>query len=572
MVTNENDSFIKLLDAYGGYLAKEGKPHLARPYQNASRQLIRFAAEKGITKPKQITAELIEEFQGFLYDKRDFMESSVMTAVNSIVMFFDFLVEAGELKENIARNIAILPKPELPARQLAHFYTFNEVMRRYLGNQERFVSYNYLHQIEKHLKGFFKYLKSNEIGSVYPVTEATLLRYRKYLWDDFVDSGKDALVVRSQIHRLRCVVRLFRYLLKEGILKSNPAKNLGWESYYEEIIKKAKSLPKRLKRNNDLTELDKYKLKFLKYQKAIGKDPKTCVLYRKGVEVFFEFMAQKGLQNIAQINKRFLLEYYTFLSNYIGVRGHAVSSHYKAQILWSMRLFFRFLVRFDYLAKDPSIELEAIKEEKGLPRTCMDEKEVFQLLDRPELNHNPLTARDKAILELLFSTGVRSDELCSLDLEDIDYKDEMVRINSPKGGKSYQRIVPVGKVALEYLGMYLKDARPTIENFDTKALFLSYSGRRLNTEAVLNMVKKYAHQCGFRKKITTHSFRVTFATLLLRNGADIRYVQELLGHVSIKSTQIYTRLSRLDLKGIHQRFHPRERKAPPPVKPEAVTQ
>lgn len=171
-----------------------------------------------------------------------------------------------------------------------------------------------------------------------------------------------------------------------------------------------------------------------------------------------------------------------------------------------------------------------------LPRTCMNEKEVFQLLQQPQLNHDPLVTRNKAMLELLFSTGIRSNELCSFNLEDIDHQNEMVRINTPRGGSNYQRIIPVGKVALEYLTLYLNTARPALENGDAKALFISYAGHRLRNDAVLLMVKKYAHECGFRKNITTHSLRVTCATLMLRNGADIRYVQEQLGHKKITST------------------------------------
>jgi len=560
--SHNKDSLSDLLDVYGEYLSNEGKSRIAiLTYQNPSRQLIRFLTEKGVTKPQKVTEELLKEFQKFLYDERDFKRSSVMSCIKHIAMFFDFLIQIGKLKRNEARGIEILPKPELPEKQLSHFYTYDEILKRYFGDQEKLISYFYLNQVEKHLKSFIKYLLANEIGSVYPVTESTIIKYRQFLWDEFVHARADSLVVKSQINRLRCVVRLFRYLCKEGILKNNPTKNLGWEKYYKEIVEKAKSLPEKPVPENNLTELDKLNMKFLEYELAIGKDQSTIKMYKKSVEVFFQYLEEKGVENLAQVNKRLLLEYYTFLCNYVGARGNPVSNGYKNHMLWSMRLFFRFLVRFDYLPKDPSLDLESIKEEKGLPRTCMNEKEVFELLEQPRLNHNPLIARDKAMMEILFSTGIRSNELCSLNLEDVDHQQEMVRVNSPKGGAGYQRIIPVGKVALEYLDIYLRDARPALENGDGKALFLSYAGHRLHNEAVLLMVKKYAHECGFRKNITTHSFRVTCATLMLKNGADIRYVQEQLGHKKITSTQVYTRLTPLDLKSIHQRCHPREKKA-----------
>ncbi len=561
---DKKESLSDLLDSYGEYLFAEGKSRVAVVnYSNPNRQLVQFLSEKGITNPKDVTEELLKEFQQFLYDERDFAHRSVVSTMRHTARFFDFLILYGKLKRNYARGIEILSKPGLPQKQLSHFYTFEEILPRYLRSQEKWVSYRYLHQVEKHLKGFIKFLRANEIGSVYGVSESTLLKYRKYLWDEFVEAREDGLVVKSQIDRLRIVVKLFKYLCKEGILKSDPAKNLGWETYYKEIIEKAKALPKRPELpQRDLTELDKLALKFLEYETGKGKDPSTIKTYERGLRIFFGFMDKSGIENLSQVTKRFLLEYYSYVCNYTGVRyDKPLSGGYKNRMIWTVKLFFQFLVRFDFLSKDPSLDLESMKEERGLPRTFLNEKEVITLMEQPRLNHNPLIARDKAILELLFSTGVRSNELCSLNIEDVDPQQEMVRINVPKGGASRQRIIPVGRVALEYISIYLRDARPIIENGDGKALFLSCNGHRLNNEAILRIVQKYSHECGFRKHITTHSLRVTCATLMLKNGADIRYVQEQLGHKKITSTQVYTRLMPLDLKSIHQRCHPRERKA-----------
>lgn len=562
MFDYENKNLLdELLDAYGEYLTNQGKSRISvLTYQNPNKKLIRFLKEKNIIRPKEITQEHLKEFQLFLYQERDFARGTVDTFMKHIKLFFDFLISIKKLKENLARKTETLPKPETPQQQLTHFYLFDEVQRRYLADQEKWVSFAYLNHVEKHLKGFFKYLRANEIKSVYAVTESSLIKYREFLWDEFVQNKAEALAVKSQIDRLRCAVRVFRYLVNEGILKDNPAKNIDWEKHYKDIQEKAKTLPSQPEPVKELTALDKINLKFLDYQKTIGKDERTICTYKKSIEVFFDFLKTKGIENLSQVNKRLLLDYYGYLSNYVGVRGKPASAHYKAHMLWSMKLFFRFLVRFDYLPKDPSADLETIKEERGLPHSFMNEEEVEKLLDQPRLNHNPLILRDKAIMELLFSTGIRSNELCQLNLEDIDQQQEMVRINSPKGGSNYQRVIPVGKVALDYIKLYLKDSRTKLENGDPKALFLSYSGRRINTEAVLNLVKKYAFECGFRKNITTHSFRVSCATLMLKNGADIRYVQEQLGHKKITSTQVYTRLTPLDLKSIHQRCHPREKK------------
>ncbi len=321
-----------------------------------------------------------------------------------------------------------------------------------------------------------------------------------------------------------------------------------------------KNLPVKKENKAEEMGLKSLMIKFLDYEKSRGKSKGTLIKYKKGLVVFFHFLEEDGISTIDQINKKHMLKYFISLSNYIGVRGQPASNSYKNHLLWSVKVFFRFMVRFDFLAKDPSLDLESIKEEKGLPRTCLNKKEMLAILEKPALSNDPLCLRDKAIMEILFSTGMRSNEMCSLNIEDIDYQQGMVRINNPKGGKVYQRIVPIGDLAIKDIKKYMREARPQIINSEGKALFLSFSGKRIQCEAVLNIVKKYAYQCGFRKNITPHSFRVTCATMMLRNGADIRYVQEQLGHKKITSTQIYTRLVPVDLKNAHRRFHPRERR------------
>jgi len=563
----------EFLASYEAFLTKQGRPRISiLTHLNPLRKLASFAEEKELSKPKQITVEVLKEFQKFYLEKRDFKVETVAMYMLFIRLFFDFLILNGVVKDNPAEGIEILQKPEPPQTQLAHFYTFEEILRRYIADQKEWVSFAYASQVEKHLKGFFRYLLANDVKSIYSVTESTLLKYREYLWDEFVEMRTDALVVKSQISRLCCMVKLFRYLYREGILKEDPARHLAWKAYYPEILEKARHLPARPKVQEDLTEMEKLKEKFLEYESSRGKAAQTCQGYHKALSVFFDFLKGRGVENIAQVNKRLLLDYYMFLCRYVGVRGEPASNGYKATLLFGMRLFFRFLVRFDYLAKDPSTDLEGIRYQDGLPRTYMNEKEIFELLEKPKLNGDPLTVRDKAIMEVLFSTGIRSNELHSLNIEDIDQQQGLIRINHPKGGVGQQRVIPIGKTALDYLNLYLTQARPRLENGDPTALFLSYTGHRLDNYSILCIVKKYVFQCGFRKPITTHSLRVTCATLMLKNGADIRYVQEQLGHKRITSTQVYTRLTPLDLKSIHTRCHPRERKNFEGVKAEAPSE
>jgi len=464
------------------------------------------------------------------------------------------------LAHNLAKDIEVLPTPVKEQKQLAHFYTYEEIMRRYLGSKEVRVSYAYLNQVKKHLNGFIKFLIANEVGSVYVVTESMLLKYRNFLWDELIQMKDTALVVRSQVERLRRVVFLFQYLNKEGILMDNPAQGLNWDSYYREIIEKAKTLPEKPKKNNDLTELEELGVKFCEYETGKGKSPKTVQVYKKGLKVFFGFLENKGILNLAQVTKRNALEYFDYIYKYLGDSGNPISDNYKNYLLNTVSLLFRYLVRYEYLTKDPTEDLERIKEQRGLPHACMNEKEVDKMLEQPTLSRDPLSIRNKAIMEVLYSTGIRNDELSHLNIGDIDYQEGLIRINYPKGGKNFQRVVPIGKVAIKFVQFYLKEARPALQNGDPDALFVSNIGHRLLNEGILNVVKEYAFQCGFRKHITTHSFRATCATLMFKNGADSRYVQKQLGHKRSSSTEPYIQLVPSDLKAIHQKCHPRERK------------
>ncbi|MFC1808104.1 tyrosine-type recombinase/integrase [Candidatus Omnitrophota bacterium] len=526
-------------------------------YQCPVKELIKFAKEK-IKTPKDVTPELLFDFQNYLYSKRDFTYETVKSYILRVKLFFDFIINIGTIEQNPARNLIVLPKPELKDL-VSRYYSFSELLSRYINDQRHFVSYSYIHQLDKHLKGFFRYLRITEHNTVYKVTQGIILKYRDHLWTEYERDSREGLVPRSQKDRLRTICRFFRYLHREGLIKEDPAKGHEWESYYKLILEKAENLPKKIDDQKDLSDLEELKIKFLDYERTRGKAKNTLNSYRKGIEIFFDFMKERNISTLAQVEKRLFLDYYPYIHNYKGVRGQEVSLCSKAKYLWSLKAFFRFLAKFDYMAKDPTVDLDAIKEERGLPHCCMNEREVFKLLEMPRPN-DPLSIRDKAILEVLFSTGVRVNELCGLNIEDADYAQGLVRIDKAKGGDSFQRLIPIGSVALEYLTRYLREARTILADSDRSALFLSYSGRRLNTEGVLNIVKKYAFEAGIRKPVTPHAFRVTCATMMLKNGADIRYVQEQLGHRRITSTQLYTRLMPVDLKSVHSRCHPRERK------------
>ena len=187
----------------------------------------------------------------------------------------------------------------------------------------------------------------------------------------------------------------------------------------------------------------------------------------------------------------------------------------------------------------------------------MSKKEILKILNQPDPD-NVLGLRDKAILELLYSTGIRNQELRNLCIYDIDIANNYLRVTRGKGKKD--RVIPLGEIAATYVEEYLNHSRPKLLNKkETNILFLTKHGRAMKNNGLIETIKKYAVKAKLEKHITPHSFRHTCATHLLKNNASLRHIQELLGHASIESTQIYTRVDISDLKRAHKRYHPRER-------------
>ena len=226
-----------------------------------------------------------------------------------------------------------------------------------------------------------------------------------------------------------------------------------------------------------------------------------------------------------------------------------------ARKLATLRSFYKFLVKRNQLTSNPVVAVRTPKQDKKLPR-FLDYEEVKKLLDTPSLD-NWLGARDRAIMETLYSTGIRVSELVALNMDDIDFLGEVVHIRG-KGKK--ERIAPIGSSALQVIQHYMeyrnKRAQNNI-NFDSKVLFVNKHGRRLSTRSVRRKMDKYLKMAGLDPAISPHTLRHSFATHMLNNGADLRSVQELLGHQSLSTTQVYTHLTTTKLKDVYENAHPR---------------
>lgn len=224
-----------------------------------------------------------------------------------------------------------------------------------------------------------------------------------------------------------------------------------------------------------------------------------------------------------------------------------------ARRLASLKAFYQYLVQENRLTADPTADLESPKQQKRLPRV-LTVKEVELLLNQPDVTC-ATGRRDKAMLELLYATGIRVSEIISLDVLDVNLAAGIVRCMG-KGSK--ERIVPIGSTAVRALQAYLGRGRSELVRETAEpALFVNHHGRRLTRQGFWKIVKKYAKEARIQKRITPHTFRHSFATHLLENGADLRSVQEMLGHADISTTQIYTQVTRSHLKDVYSRTHPR---------------
>jgi integrase/recombinase XerC len=227
-----------------------------------------------------------------------------------------------------------------------------------------------------------------------------------------------------------------------------------------------------------------------------------------------------------------------------------------ARKLATLRSFYKYLVKTNRVSSNPLTAIRTPKQEKKLPR-FLEYQEVKRLLETPPTD-SWLGARDRAILETLYSTGVRVSELVGLNMDDIDFLSEVIHIRG-KGKK--ERITPISSSALQAIQHYMEFRNKRAQNnghFDSKVLFVNKHGHRLSTRSVRRKMDKYLKAAGLDPAISPHTLRHSFATHMLNNGADLRSVQELLGHQSLSTTQVYTHLTTKKLKEVYEHAHPRE--------------
>jgi integrase/recombinase XerD len=272
---------------------------------------------------------------------------------------------------------------------------------------------------------------------------------------------------------------------------------------------------------------------------------------------FLGFIREGGIHEISGVTKDVIQAYQMDLSERINHRGEPNSVASQNNALKAVRSFFRFLAKEGYLISDPARDISYARAPKRLPRSILTQSEAKKVLHAPDTK-TVLGYRDRTLLEVLYSTAIRKEEAINLLLQDVDYREGFIRVNNGKGRKD--RVVPVGRIACRYLENYVLAVRPSlIRDPHNDHLFLSLKGNRLSKNMAWDIVKKHAERAKIKRVVSPHTFRHTCATLMLRNKANIRHIQEMLGHASLDSTQVYTSVSITDLKEVHGKCHPRER-------------
>ena len=299
--------------------------------------------------------------------------------------------------------------------------------------------------------------------------------------------------------------------------------------------------------------------KFNTYLETKGYSSRTIPEYTRNVERFLNYLDEIEINDLNQVERQSILDYQIRLLDET-CHNRVIGAAARSRRIGAVRSFFNFLMKMGMVTQDPTFDLELPRRPKSLPKDILTKKEVGKLLAFPNLN-DPLGIRDRAILEVFYSTGIRVSELCNLTINDIDLEHGELRVNQGKNAKD--RIVPLGEIACDYLQNYILYSRRKLALPEQSILFVTKNGRKFDSTDMSHRIARLGKRAGLKKPIACHSLRHTCASHLLQGNADIRYIQEILGHASLATTQIYTKVEIADLKKVHHRCHPREQKGVP---------
>ncbi|UXS66903.1 site-specific tyrosine recombinase XerD [Staphylococcus chromogenes] len=290
--------------------------------------------------------------------------------------------------------------------------------------------------------------------------------------------------------------------------------------------------------------VDEY-LRFIQIEKGLSEN--TIAAYRRDLNHYLNYLASQKISNLDFIDRQIVQQWFGVLHD----EGRSTKSI--ARFTSTIRSFHQFALREKYAAKDPTVLIETPKYERKLP-DVLSIDEIDLLLTTPETSKNN-GYRDRTMLELLYATGIRVSELINIEVEDVNLLMGFVKVFG-KGNK--ERIIPLGETVIELLKMYIDNVRPQLlKKQVTHTLFLNMQGKPLTRQGIWKIIKQTGAKAGIQKRLTPHTLRHSFATHLLENGADLRAVQEMLGHSDISTTQLYTHVSKTQIRKMYQQYHPR---------------
>ncbi|WP_134698887.1 site-specific tyrosine recombinase XerD [Ammoniphilus sp. YIM 78166] len=285
-------------------------------------------------------------------------------------------------------------------------------------------------------------------------------------------------------------------------------------------------------------------MSYLNTEKGLAKN--SIDSYRRDLIYYLDFLESRQVRHLKKVRESDLTHFLYDLKE----KGRAPSTI--SRHLASIRSFYSYLLREKVVQRDPTAHMESPKVIKKLPKILTIE-EVELLMNAPDLD-DPSGLRDKAMLELLYASGAKVSEMLAVNLDEVNLSLGYVKCTN----KTRERIIPLGKYAIETLDNYLQKGRPAfMKDIQEQSLFLNQQGKRLSRQGFWKLIKKYALKADIKKDITPHTLRHSFAAHLLENGADLRSVQEMLGHADISTTQIYTRVTKTKLREVYTKAHPR---------------
>jgi integrase/recombinase XerD len=283
---------------------------------------------------------------------------------------------------------------------------------------------------------------------------------------------------------------------------------------------------------------------------------------RRGhIGFFLQWCHDRGITEPTEVTRPILEHYQRYLFHYRQKNGNPLTFRSQLARLVPLRVWFRWMARQRHILHNPASELELPRIEHRLPKVILTVAEMEQVLAQPNIN-DTLGLRDRALMETLYSTGMRRLELANLKLYDLDTERGTVTIRQGKGKKD--RVIPIGDRAAAWIEKYIRESRPQlVVEPDDHTVFLSNAGEPFCLDHLSDLVRMHVDAANIGKRGACHMFRHCMATLMLENGADIRYIQQMLGHADIKTTQIYTQVSIRQLKLIHSATHPAKLEAKP---------